>query len=275
MKRVVKTVFFLVSIYMVLSTLIGLYRAQSGEKGECRDRFEENPLSHDRLHHRSWRLINESQYFCIRYETEDSRQQELATSRTDLQLSTEDYAHYWQAVYGQLVRQNWPYVKHLRDSLFAQGQLLGLDRLRLAEMVVTFVQDIPYSFIMPDDCESVAGQNSPCVANARFGILSPYEFMHSLHGDCDTRAVLLYALLGQMGFKPIIVGSDKYLHAMLALNLPASGDHLEYRGERYYFWETTAKDWRLGMLAPEMNNVQYWEVSLGYEILESLSEPST
>jgi len=148
------------------------------------------------------------------------------------------------------------------DSLsFIAGQK-QLSRVELAQMVVTFVQDIPYSYILDKDCATYQTNGKPCIGNIALGILSPYEFLHSLYGDCDTRAVLIYAILDELGFDPMIVVSNQYAHAMLALHLPSSGDHLRHRGKNYYFWETTAEGWLLGMLPPTTNNVNYWKIAL-------------
>ena len=58
----------------------------------------------------------------------------------------------------------------------------------------------------------------------------------------------MYTLLKQLGYKPAIVTSDAYRHAMLAVDIPAGGDYITDRGIKYYFWETTAKNWEIGVL---------------------------
>ncbi len=112
------------------------------------------------------------------------------------------------------------------------------------------------------DCEDFETDGQPCIGNVPLGIISPYEFIHSLYGDCDTRSVLLYVLLAEMGFDPMIVVSDEYAHAMLALNVQAQGDHIRHEGKKYYFWETTAAGWPIGMLPPDVNNINYWKIAL-------------
>jgi hypothetical protein len=69
-------------------------------------------------------------------------------------------------------------------------------------------------------------------------------------------------LLKNFGYSPIIINSNEYLHSMLALDLPASGDYLIHKGKRYAFWETTNVGWLPGMLPPDMNNTSYWNVIL-------------
>jgi hypothetical protein len=154
----------------------------------------------------------------------------------------------------------------LKDSLANLAKKEQLTYPDLAEMVVTFIQDIPYTLITSENCEKMERLNSPCLGQQRFGLLSPYEFIHTWKGDCDTRSVMLYALLDQLGYDVAIVSSDEYLHAMLAVNLPATGHYLQKGQKRYYFWETTATGWSPGMLPPNMKNLDYWEISLTNEL---------
>jgi hypothetical protein len=137
-----------------------------------------------------------------------------------------------------------------------------LDRDAFARMIVAFVQDIPYQYVLSDNCEGRAGECNPFVS---WGIYAPVEFMYHLKGDCDTRTVLLYTLLRNFGFEPLIINSKEYKHSMLALNLPSAGDDFVYKGRRYAYWETTNTGWLPGMLPPEMNNKDYWTVVLDYE----------
>ena len=129
-------------------------------------------------------------------------------------------------------------------------------------MIVAFVQDIPYQYVLSDGCQNKVGECNPYVS---WGIYSPVEFMHHLKGDCDTRTVLLYTLLKNFGFDPLIINSKEYRHSMLALDLPSAGDDFLYKGRRYAYWETTNIGWMPGMLPPEMNNEAYWAVALDYE----------
>ena len=91
------------------------------------------------------------------------------------------------------------------------------------------------------------------------------EFLYSLSGDCDTRSVLLYTLLKQVEIDPIIVISNEYAHAMIAVDIPGAGDYIIHKGKKFYFWETTNTGWLPGMLPPGVNNLAYWRVTLDHE----------
>ena len=95
-----------------------------------------------------------------------------------------------------------------------------------------------------------------------YGLYSPSEFIWQLKGDCDTRTVLLYSMLQNMGFDAVIFISSQYAHSMLGVDVPSSGDYLRHKGVNYYFWETTSKGWVPGALPPDMQQLAYWEVAL-------------
>jgi hypothetical protein len=59
--------------------------------------------------------------------------------------------------------------------------------------------------------------------------------------------------------------SNEYRHAMIAIDLPASGDHIIHKGKKFYFWETTNTGWLPGMLPPDTNNIAYWKITLDHE----------
>lgn len=175
---------------------------------------------------------------------------------------------FWGSVYQLLYEHDRYEFIALQDSLAAIRDVQQLDRDEFARMIVAFVQDIPYNFIVPAEC-GVAQTSSPCVPDVRFGIFSPVEFLYQLQGDCDTRTVLLYTLLRNFGYHPLIVNSTEYLHSMLALDIASSGDDFIYKGKRYAYWETTNTGWLPGMLPPEMNNENYWQVVLDSETTEN------
>ena len=216
----------------------------------------------DRLHQRSWDFIDYSKSFCASYQSNESYSLEVGKLRNNIVYEVLDYEDVWGRVYDQLIKDSKSYINFIVDSLTSVSKAQSLKRSELAEMVVTFVQDIPYSYVRVEDCSQSNNNGKPCIGNVALGLLSPYEFLHSLYGDCDTRSVLIYTLLEEMGFDPMIVVSNQYAHAMLALNLPASGDHLSHKGKNYYFWETTGKGWPLGMLPPNTNNIKYWKIAL-------------
>lgn len=169
----------------------------------------------------------------------------------------------WGMLYESMFEREKDLLLPLIDTLLTIKQANRLNRTDFANVVVAFVQDIPYCYIKSEnDCDVREYKEFDCLAGQKWGLLSPIEFLHTLKGDCDTRTLLLYSLFKQLGYSPKIVNSDVYLHSMLLLDIPSGGKYLTYNNERFYFWETTAKGWQAGDLPPEYGNTKYWEIVL-------------
>lgn len=158
----------------------------------------------------------------------------------------------------------------LFDSLKVTHQLSGK---LFAEMVVSFVQTIPYTLVLAKSCDVslyddrftvdyLQSENSRCQGNERFGINTPVEFIGNLEGDCDTRTLLLYTVLAHYNYDVVLLSSEQYGHSIIGINLPYSGVAYPYNNQRYVFWETTAPNIRPGYLPSEISNTNYWRISL-------------
>ena len=147
----------------------------------------------------------------------------------------------------------------------------NLNRNRFAEVVVSLIQSIPYSYNIDGNCNGddlpSAYKNDiisgiPCISNVRHDILTPLEFFYFKKGDCDSRTVLIYTILKRFGYDVAILNSDLYSHSMIGVNIPASGKHKLINGKKYYFWETTNSGWSVGVLPPENWNISKWYLAL-------------
>ena len=215
------------------------------------------------LHQRGWSDYANYYYYTMNYQMETNMVAESRNHRNafDIYNFTTDY-DYWGQVYDSLYTFNKYSLKKVEDSLRYIGKINNMKRQEFAELVVTFVQDIPYNYILWDEKCGDISDGKPCVDGEKYGILSPNEFLATLAGDCDTRAVTIYLMLKNFGYDPIIITSDKYAHAALALDLPASGDAFMHNHKKYYFWETTNVGWELGMIPAGYQDWYYWEVAL-------------
>jgi hypothetical protein len=166
-------------------------------------------------------------------------------------------------LYYDLYQHDKDKLSKLIDTLEQIQVASQLDRTDFANVVVSFVQDIPYSYVLDDEkCEQQEVLYENCIENELFGILSPVEFLHTLSGDCDTRTVLLYTLFKNFNYNPKIAISQAYAHSVLLLDIAASGDHIIHKGQKYFFWETTSTGWEAGILPPDANNVNNWSIAL-------------
>lgn len=213
-------------------------------------------------HQRSWKDSKYWAEYCSNYTIESKYYDASRLYRNEIAPpnNEETFHGYWGNIYARLLQHESDRLWTLQDSLREIGISQSLNRLDFADMIVSFAQDIPYSFIMGESCDDAG--DTPCLANQKFGLLSPVEFLYTLKGDCDTRTTLLYKLLKHFGYDVKVVLSSEYAHAMLAVNLPVTGDFLTYQGKRYYFWETTNVGWQPGMLGADMKNINYWKIAL-------------
>ena len=147
----------------------------------------------------------------------------------------------------------------------------NLSRNRFAEVVVSLIQSIPYSFNIENDCKGnnlpeaykeAIKSGIPCLSFTRHDILSPLEFFYLKKGDCDSRTVLIYTILKRFGYDVAILNSNLYAHSMIGINLPTYGKYKLINGKKYYFWETTGQGWELGVLPPDNWDISKWDLVL-------------
>lgn len=152
-----------------------------------------------------------------------------------------------------------------------------LSAIRTAEMVTTFVQEIPYYLVHDLSCQEAIEQSNsqfltdyhaegkPCLANIPGGVQSPYEFMHNLKGDCDTRSLLAFTILKKMGISASVWVSESYGHSILGVGLPVgTGVYKIVNGVKHYPIELTSKGFRLGMISPDHTDMDNWNITVYY-----------
>jgi hypothetical protein len=152
-----------------------------------------------------------------------------------------------------------------------------LSPIATAEMVVTFIQEIPYYLVHDRSCKEVLQnsgsaffkeyhrQKKPCLSEVPFGVQSPFEFLHNLKGDCDTRSLLAFAILKKLNIPCSVWISQTYGHSILGVGLPVGvGMYKNVAGVKHYGVELTAKGYKLGAVSPSQNVTSNWEVALSF-----------
>ncbi|GAB1445851.1 hypothetical protein MASR2M41_15810 [Flammeovirgaceae bacterium] len=240
-------------------------KEESRKTEYCEEYSQADSLSQTEVrftHHRSWNKYTIDSVYCLSYMLSSVVAKASNKFRNGIHSGARTYENSWRDVYYQLYQFDRERITFLQDSLQKIAEQNQLSRNEFARLIVSFVQDIPYSYVMEGPCDRI---DQPCLGNEKLGILSPVEFLYTLTGDCDTRSVLLYSVLKHFGYKSLIMVSSEYRHAMIAIDLPASGDHIIYKGKKFYFWETTNTGWNPGMLPPDTNNIAYWRITLDHE----------
>lgn len=222
-------------------------------------------------HFRVWQDYNGNQYEGVIW----TRKSDFAKAKyfkNNLILNSNSSRAYDEMIYRlkENDKNNLSGVYLLFDSIRQKEQL---SNVKFAELIVSFVQDIPYTVIVPDDCnpnlyedkfikEYLLSEDARCDGFEKFGINSPVEFMSNLNGDCDTRTLLLYTMLAHYGYDVALLSSEYYAHSIIGVNLPLSGIAYQYQNQRYVLWETTAPNIKAGVLPKEISNLNYWRISL-------------
>src|SRR5262249_936096 len=118
-----------------------------------------------------------------------------------------------------------------------------LSTMDLAQLVVTFVQAIPYEI----------PEQEP------FGVLPPALVASRRKGDCDSKALLAHMLLHSLGIDSMMVGSNAHHHEMLRTAPPVSGTKFTFAGRAYAYTEMTAKGSPIGHINPQLLLPDDWK----------------
>lgn len=217
----------------------------------------------------------ESQDYLARYTT-SSREYQRSSQLHQPFSSTFGYSsalQFWNAVYSEFTQQDQRRLDSLVRMFSDIRQQYKLNAAATAEMVITCVQEVPYYLIHEGSCSEASQQGGfmseyhaarkPCVANIIAGVHTPYEFSHTLKGDCDTRSLFAFHILSRLGIPASVWVSEVYGHSVLGVGA-GRGAHLHKAvgGLRHFPVELTAKGFRIGMISPDQANMNNWEVAL-------------
>ncbi len=202
------------------------------------------------------------------------REKDYASSKKEYAKTYQKFNQLpWGDLYQHLATSDTPRLDLILKKLKEIQSSKQLNQLEFADMIVTFIQDIPYSLVFEKACEAPEKYEKSirdilercpncCIGKIPHGVQNPVGFMGNLKGDCDTRTVIIYAILSHFGYDVAILNSNFYRHSILGLHLPAKGSYKIHNGKRYYVWETTNKHFTLGTLPKNFNNIKHWYIML-------------
>jgi hypothetical protein len=97
---------------------------------------------------------------------------------------------------------------------------------------------------------------------------SPLDCVLSSSGDCDSLGMAYIIILRQLGFDAILLVSEKYSHAMAAVDVPGEGARFDFAGKRYLVAEMTDSV-PIGRINKNMADAEAWlPVALGHQVEE-------
>ena len=131
---------------------------------------------------------------------------ESYNNRINLTINTLDTMSYYHELYRTLVDHDRSSMGDIMQKfkLISESQQLGY--YDFAEMVITFIQKIPYTLLLRNTAsdaikeggfseEYISKKRGSYVENVKYGIYSPIEFLYYRKGDCDTRTLLAYSII--------------------------------------------------------------------------------
>tara|TARA_R110001632_G_scaffold232421_1_gene373182 strand:+ start:22304 stop:23938 length:1635 start_codon:yes stop_codon:yes gene_type:complete len=231
-----------------------------------------NPIIGDSIisHHRIWQDYS-NQFYETDLEIRLSDYRDASQLRNNLSIplnNTTQYNRIVSTIHNYDINKlDLVYLK--LDSLQSQNIL---NKIQFAEVIVSLIQDIPYSLILSNACDAsiyndefikeYLNGNGNCLSNTRYGLLTPVEFMSTLKGDCDTRTLLLFTILNHYNYDVAMLSSELYKHSIIGINLPYQGISKLINGKKYIVWETTQKGSPPGLISREISDMRFWNISL-------------
>ena len=220
-----------------------------------------------------------NQHYIAKYNTSIASFQNSNNQQSELVLKTTGYnssLDFFTKIYSGLFIIDETKIKKIAKIFSDSADLKKMNPTQTAEMVVTFIQEIPYYLVHEGTCQSAIEsgnsfmveyhqQHKPCLSNIPGGVQSPYEFLHNLKGDCDTRSLLGFSILKELNIASSVWVSETYGHSILGVGVPVGyGIYKNINGVNHYGVELTAKGYRLGMVSPENNNPNNWDITVYY-----------
>lgn len=147
-------------------------------------------------------------------------------------------------VYEELEKRGRLAVRPIAALFRGYAKKHDLNTKETVELVVSFVQHIRYE--IPEEHP--------------FGVLPPGSVVKQKRGDCDSKALLGFMILRELGVRSVVLSSKSHAHSMLGIAVPSVGKTFDHRGTTYAFLETTAKGSPIGHINPELLRPNDWKV---------------
>lgn len=155
-------------------------------------------------------------------------------------LSRELFEAAWRRYFRIIYRDNFMRLQALAGQISAQLEADRVPRVDYPGEILSWLQGFEY--------ERTGGLSD---------FRAPLSCVAGSVGDCDSLALTYVILLHHLGFDAIAMVSDRYAHAMAAVDIPGPGARFEFEGRRWLVAEMT-DDVALGQIAAEMADPAGW-----------------
>lgn len=118
----------------------------------------------------------------------------------------------------------------------------SVSETKAAYNIIAFVQSLPYS----KDYVTTGYDEYP-----RY----PIETLVDGTGDCEDTAILTAALLKEMKYDVVLISPPGHMAVGITCS-DCSGTSFSYNNKKYYYLETTGKNWKVGQIPEEYQNTK-------------------
>ena len=129
-------------------------------------------------------------------------------------------------------------IKNIAAQLKIMGKDAGLDRVDMGQMVLNFVQTMPYQY-----------------DNITYEIqdywVYPLETLYQGKGDCEDKSFLYASIMIAMGYDCALLFFEDHVAVGLGLASVPGGQYYNDTGIHYYYCETTSQGWTIGDIPDE------------------------
>jgi len=134
-----------------------------------------------------------------------------------------------------------PYIDMLVEKIRRAVEQEGFSEYQTVEFAAAFVQSLPYTV----DSVTTTYDNYP-----RY----PLETLVDNGGDCEDTSILLASIIDKMGYAAVLIVLPNHVGVGVKGGENVYGTRWDYKGDKYYYIETTGENWGIGDLPEEYKN---------------------
>lgn len=135
------------------------------------------------------------------------------------------------------------YIDLLVDKIKKAANEAGFTEYETIEFAAAFVQSLPYAL----DYVTASYDEYP-----RY----PVETLVDKGGDCEDTSILLASIIDKLGYGVVLIMLPNHVGVGVKGGENVYGTYWEYKGNKYYYIETTGEGWGIGDLPEEYTNVE-------------------
>ena len=140
------------------------------------------------------------------------------------------------------------YIESITSRLTQAAKEKGYSDFQTVSFAASFVQSLPYT----SDLVTTGYDEYP-----RY----PIETLIDDGGDCEDTAILMAALIDKLGYSTVLIvfpgTSESPGHCAVGVKAGEGihGSYYTYKGDNYYYLETTGSGWKLGDMPKDYNGI--------------------